>query len=409
MSHHLLSLLSCYLLSFSFCNTFGQSLRLAQATKELHVTVMAADDNTPIPEARVYAEGNTVAALFNGTSDQSGKARLILQSGGNLTVSVNHPKFYSAQQTIKVNHYGDQKIYVLEFRLKRKKEAEKLSNVLNVRVTDASMKPIAGALVAVSPGLAEFTNSSGIAKAGHRQLPGEYVVVTVSANGYRDQRKKVLVGAGQGNAITRPVDQASFILEKGDNDRMILHLLVEVLNSETNEPVNGANVKLQSTDGTDEAGTTNAKGEFKFTDMEYGYGGTGKVIVTHPDYEEKWSNIPGELMTAKDMDVRRFVVFVSKNARTFAGTWSTPWGDMVIQQNGNSVQGSYPHDKGKIQGTVNGNILIGTWSEAPSYSQPHDGGQIEFKLTSASTFSGNWRYGSSEPWKSGWDGAKKKL
>jgi len=54
--------------------------------------------------------------------------------------------------------------------------------------------------------------------------------------------------------------------------------------------------------------------------------------------------------------------------------------------------------------------LRGTWLEAPSYSPPDDGGDFEFTISSdCSSFTGNWRYGSTGDWEkdhpnSGWTG-----
>ncbi|MDM7935457.1 MAG: hypothetical protein QUS08_08740, partial [Methanothrix sp.] len=45
----------------------------------------------------------------------------------------------------------------------------------------------------------------------------------------------------------------------------------------------------------------------------------------------------------------------------WTGTWSTNWGEMVLQQSGDDVSGHYAHDQGRIQGTVSGGRLVGTW------------------------------------------------
>lgn len=36
---------------------------------------------------------------------------------------------------------------------------------------------------------------------------------------------------------------------------------------------------------------------------------------------------------------------------------------------------------GKIEGTVQGNVWKGKWSEAPSYSEPRDKGDVELELS----------------------------
>ncbi len=82
---------------------------------------------------------------------------------------------------------------------------------------------------------------------------------------------------------------------------------------------------------------------------------------------------------------------------------------MEFTQNGDKVTGTYTHDDGKIEGTVSGNTLTGTWSEAPSYNPPNDAGV--FVITFADdekSFTGNWRYGSgTSEWDGTWTATKK--
>lgn len=91
----------------------------------------------------------------------------------------------------------------------------------------------------------------------------------------------------------------------------------------------------------------------------------------------------------------------------WTGTWDTNWGKMELVQTGTRVTGTYEHDNGKIVGEESGNSLIGTWSEAPSYSPPDDAGDFEFTISpDCNSFTGKWRYGStSGDWKvGGWTG-----
>ena len=91
----------------------------------------------------------------------------------------------------------------------------------------------------------------------------------------------------------------------------------------------------------------------------------------------------------------------------WTGAWETDWGRMELQQNGNKVNGTYTHDQGRIQGTVSGRNLTGTWSEYPSYSPPGDAGDIVFIISEdCSSFDGKWRYGTSGGWSGSWTGAR---
>jgi len=92
----------------------------------------------------------------------------------------------------------------------------------------------------------------------------------------------------------------------------------------------------------------------------------------------------------------------------WSGTWSSNWGQMTLSQNGNQVTGSYTHDNGKISATVSGNTLLGTWSEAPSYTPPNDAGDMVFTMSAdGQSFTGDWKYGSTGNWqKNGWQGTR---
>ena len=85
---------------------------------------------------------------------------------------------------------------------------------------------------------------------------------------------------------------------------------------------------------------------------------------------------------------------------SFTGTFETDWGTLSMVQTGDKVTGQYPHDKGKIDGTVADGVLYGYWYEDPSYAPPDDAGQIVFVMNAdGKNFTGWWRYGNSGGWK----------
>ncbi|MBK7185518.1 MAG: VCBS repeat-containing protein [Ignavibacteria bacterium] len=96
------------------------------------------------------------------------------------------------------------------------------------------------------------------------------------------------------------------------------------------------------------------------------------------------------------------------SACTWAGTWNTNWGTMVLQQVADSVWGTYTHDAGRINGKVVGTKLTGLWSEYPSYAPSHDAGDIEFTMSgNCTSFTGSWRYGvGGTAWSGGWQGER---
>ena len=95
-------------------------------------------------------------------------------------------------------------------------------------------------------------------------------------------------------------------------------------------------------------------------------------------------------------------------AMPWAGRWQTNLGVMELGQDGSRVYGGYETDQGQIGGTAKGQVLTGTWVQAPSFQMPEDGGT--FKLTMSDdgqSFTGRWRYGTSGAWeKSKWSGQR---
>ena len=75
----------------------------------------------------------------------------------------------------------------------------------------------------------------------------------------------------------------------------------------------------------------------------------------------------------------------------WTGTWETNYGKVLLQQKGNTVNGSYSIKQGRIDGVVLGDGLSGKWSEAPSYAPPNDEGEFVIHMDkSGRSFKGKW-------------------
>lgn len=74
---------------------------------------------------------------------------------------------------------------------------------------------------------------------------------------------------------------------------------------------------------------------------------------------------------------------------SWAGTWNTNWGVMVLTQNGSSVTGTFTSD-GKLTGTVNGIQLSGQWSDGPNRG-PAETGTFTARITSDKSFVFSWK------------------
>ena len=73
---------------------------------------------------------------------------------------------------------------------------------------------------------------------------------------------------------------------------------------------------------------------------------------------------------------------------SISGTWSTRYGDMVLIQSGSGVTGCYQRENSTIVGTMNGNVLEGTWTNTTGTV---DSGPFKFTFSGGS-FSGTWGY-----------------
>ena len=83
-----------------------------------------------------------------------------------------------------------------------------------------------------------------------------------------------------------------------------------------------------------------------------------------------------------------------------AGTYQTDFNEMILQINGIYVTGTYKYADGKVEGTLSGNKLTGTWT------QNNGKGRIEFIFNSNFTaFTGKWGNGNNIP-TSKWNGHK---
>ena len=98
---------------------------------------------------------------------------------------------------------------------------------------------------------------------------------------------------------------------------------------------------------------------------------------------------------------------VPKKVANWSGKWLCgQWGTLNIAQSGDVITGTYTYDNGKLKGNVGGNMLFGTWSEAPSYSIPNDAGDVEFTMSDdGKSFTGRWRYGFTGEWRT-WNGQR---
>lgn len=273
---------------------------------------------SPVAKARlIVLNGESHFASPEGIITYFGEVDYVKKNGVMVKTRVM-PHYITA----KAPGYKDRTIDLTQYALGafiviKMDKLEKMSSdykSIKVYVKDQNGKAISDAAVRVNPGISTTTNSNGYAEAFHTiLLSGEYVTIEVYKIGYKIQRQFIPSGDAprMENGKQIPPATAYFVLEKGDNDATIFHINVEVLDFDTNEPVPGASVQLELSDGSIMKGSTNAQGEYRFSDEEYSFKGlTAKIIVKKTGYEEKWSDITEDLMTGKDNPERQFLVYI---------------------------------------------------------------------------------------------------
>ena len=135
----------------------------------------------------------------------------------------------------------------------------------------------------------------------------------------------------------------------------------------------------------------------------------GDTIITNLPWEEEDNPIVEEILEEDEFigTTTQSGFIITSIDCLFIGDWNSNWGDMSFAQTGDNIVATYTHDQGRITGVMRGNVLVGTWSEAPSYAPTHDAGDMEIEISpDCKSFTGNWRYGSGGSWSGDWTGTK---
>jgi hypothetical protein len=97
-----------------------------------------------------------------------------------------------------------------------------------------------------------------------------------------------------------------------------------------------------------------------------------------------------------------FTSIILSEGCDWSGTWSTNYGQIVLQQSGEYVDGTYTYaGGGQIRGTASENNLVGSWTQTDSR------GTFEFTAGGdCNSFNGNWRNGNMGEWSGSWNGTR---
>lgn len=86
---------------------------------------------------------------------------------------------------------------------------------------------------------------------------------------------------------------------------------------------------------------------------------------------------------------------------SFTGKWFSSFGRLSLTQEGDTARGAYQHEGGVLEGTVDGEVLSGTWREGDRT------GPCELTLDAAgNAFQGSWKEGADAGWRGAWAGTR---
>jgi hypothetical protein len=143
---------------------------------------------------------------------------------------------------------------------------------------------------------------------------------------------------------------------------------------------------------------SNKSGNFEFIFNSDCSSFTGKYGYNSSSPTKKWNGTKIKSSNTKVVSIKED----SPILHNVAGVYKTDYKEMTLQQKGFKVTGTYESGNGKIDATLNGNKLIGTWSNSGS----NKSGKFEFIFNSDfSSFMGKYGYNSSLPTKK-WNGTK---
>lgn len=106
----------------------------------------------------------------------------------------------------------------------------------------------------------------------------------------------------------------------------------------------------------------------------------------------------------------------SNNANiNLTGNWESPeWGTMYLVQTDNKITGTYTHDQGQLEGTLQSNRIQFRWWElvakGESYENARKGerGDGYFDVAAdGKNISGEWRYDGNTNWSGKWTAIKR--
>ncbi len=286
------------------------------------VTVSREDTKMPIPEVRIGIDNKEGrwSEVYIGSTNGQGQAVFYVREPGSYFIETDHSFYEKQVQEFSIQKGGDKQEYPIPLVLKPKPgkqtndDERTLSIFVAEKTVDGEKKPVPNATVTLSDGQVLVTDVSGKTETSHHFAIGELITFSVQAKDYVDSAATFTAGGER--HLVNLADKVTILMEKV-KEKLSAKLVVTVLEAQEKRPLDGVHVTLKkaSPDGTPE------RQELPLTDSEgqsaapfaLDPAAAYTVEASKPGFQDKWSDIPTELLQPAETS-RVFTLYLdSKN------------------------------------------------------------------------------------------------
>ena len=291
------------------------SLEKDKNTKLLTVKVLSDDDNAPLNEVSIKAEGRSVNDFATGQTNGDGIAELVLDQGGEYTVTATHPKFRNGEQKINIKMFDEPQAYSMDFKLMKKGTGPRDLYVhVREEYEPGKMRPRQFAEVSLNDlPPTKYSDEEGVAKFSHSVPVGQQIIIKASA--YKGEvhlgdSTAIMVGGDNWRYFPPEEDHITLTLRP---DKKEIKLKVVAYDADTKNILEEGTMQLQDLSGKPvselipiwqgSATITVKPDEIKDRPL--------RLIAKAANYEEQWSDVPAQLLTGTE-PIRYYSITLKK-------------------------------------------------------------------------------------------------
>ncbi len=286
---------------------------------EIKVKVLSPDEgNKPLANAYITVTNWTNQdAEYVYYTDDNGEALIKLRKDGKICIVASKISYERRQRLIETNKFSSRSYETTIDLIKFPKEEYKRTIQVFVQYKDesGSVQPVPDAVVMTQFGKT-VTSGKGQATISHNLIMGEPIDIYVTTPKNGSKLQQLIIGQSK-TALTSNNDNITFTFEpKPMPEISRFTLKVIVLSTKDNQPVAGANVQLRLHKPCNgkyiwTVGDTKADGIATLASIPFEIADYQPYTAVKKDkYEDKWSDIPVELITDKSVTERSFTTYL---------------------------------------------------------------------------------------------------